>query len=123
MLEKSGRHSYEGPLKEEALRQNTKTTLVTSCGPRWLARTRREDLCVNNMYKLGDTNLTPKIGVDAGKVWNTVARQWEMDISTIARVAQIPRVDAYQALGWLAREKQGTVTKNKIKNQDQSSFE
>ncbi len=56
------------------------------------------------MYKLGQTNLTPKIGTDAGKVWNTVARQGEVDISTISKLAQITEVDAYQALGWLARE-------------------
>lgn len=94
----------KGPLKEEALRTTTKLSddeLWTAIG--WLAREGK--ICrENNMYKLGQTNLTPKIGSDAGKVWNTVAKQGEMDISTIAKVAQITEVDAYKALGWLARE-------------------
>jgi hypothetical protein len=33
-----------------------------------------------------------------------VAKQGEVDISTIAKLTQISEVDAYQALGWLARE-------------------
>jgi hypothetical protein len=67
------------------------------------------------MYKLGQTNLTPKIGSDAGKVWNTVARQGEVDISTIAKLAQITEVDAYTALGWLARENKVQCQKIKSK--------
>jgi hypothetical protein len=106
----------KGPLKEEALRQSTKLAgdeLWAAIG--WLAREGK--ICrVHNMYKLGDTNLTPKIGSDAGKVWNTVARQGEMDISTIARFAQITETDAYQALGWLARENK--VQCQKIKSKD-----
>jgi hypothetical protein len=106
----------KGPLKEEALRQSTKLAgdeLWAAIG--WLAREGK--ICrVHNMYKLGDTNLTPKIGSDAGKVWNTVARQGEMDISTIARFAQITETDSYQALGWLARENK--VQCQKIKSKD-----
>jgi len=105
----------KGPLKEETLLQTTKLKddeLWAAIG--WLAREdkiRRE----NNVYKLGQTNLTPKIGSDAGKVWNTVARQGEMDISTIARTVQITEVDAYCALGWLARENKVLCKKLKAK--------
>jgi hypothetical protein len=105
----------KGPLREEVLLQNTKLKddeLWAAIG--WLAREdkiRRE----NNMYKLGQTNLTPKIGSDAGKVWNTVARQGEMDISTIAKTVQITEVDAYCALGWLARENKVQCKKIKAK--------
>jgi hypothetical protein len=105
----------KGPLKEEALRQTTKLNgdeLWTAIG--WLAREGK--ICrENNMYKLGQTNLTPKIGTDAGKVWNTVAKQGEVDISTIAKLTQISEVDAYQALGWLAREDKVQCQKNKSK--------
>ena len=96
--------STKGPLKEETLLKTTKLKedeLWTAIG--WLARENK--ICrENNMYKLGNTNLTPKIGADAGKVWNTVAKQGEVDISTITKTAQITEVDAYCALGWLARE-------------------
>ena len=67
------------------------------------------------MYKLGQTNLTPKVGTDAGKVWNTVAKQGEMDISMIAKIIQITEVDAYCALGWLARENKVECKKLKTK--------
>lgn len=94
----------KGPLKEETLLHTTKLSedeLWTAIG--WLARENK--ICrENNMYKLGQTNLTQKVGTDAGKVWNTVAKQGEIDISTIAKITQITEVDAYCALGWLARE-------------------
>jgi hypothetical protein len=105
----------KGPLKEGTLLNSTKLKedeFWAAVG--WLAREdkiRRE----NNMYKLGQTNLTPKIGTDAGKVWNTVANKGEIDISTIARTAQITEVDAYAALGWLARENKVSCKKVKAK--------
>jgi hypothetical protein len=105
----------KGPLKEETLRQTTKLKedeLWAAIG--WLAREGK--ICrENNLYKLGQTNLTTKIGTDAGKVWNTVAKQGEVDVSTIARVTQLTEVDAYQALGWLARENKITCKKIKSK--------
>ncbi|DAC72678.1 MAG TPA: hypothetical protein DSN98_03800 [Thermoplasmata archaeon] len=108
--------STKGPLKEETLLETTKLKedeLWTAIG--WLAREGK--ICrENNMYKLGKTNLTPKIGTDAGKVWNTVAKQGELDVSAIARTAQITEVDAYYALGWLAREDK--IECKKIKSKD-----
>ncbi|HUS99769.1 MAG TPA: winged helix-turn-helix domain-containing protein [Candidatus Thermoplasmatota archaeon] len=105
----------KGPLKEEALLHTTKLKedeLWTAIG--WLAREGK--ICrENNMYKLGQTNLTPKIGADAGKVWSTVAKQGEIDISMIAKTIQITEVDAYQALGWLARENKVSCKKVKAK--------
>jgi hypothetical protein len=105
----------KGPLKQETLLHTTKMTedqLWAAIG--WLAREdkiRQE----NNLYKLGKTNLTPKIGTDAGKVWDTIAKQGEIDISTIAKTVHIPEVDAYAALGWLARENKVTCKKIKAK--------
>ena len=107
--------STKGPLKEEALLQTTKLSedeLWTAIG--WLARENK--ICKeNNLYKLGQTNLTPKVGADAGKVWHTVAKQGEMDISMIAKIIQITEVDAYCALGWLARENKVVCKKLKTK--------
>jgi hypothetical protein len=106
----------QGPLKEDALLKNTKLKedeLWTAIG--WLARENK--ICKeNNLYKLGQTNLTPKIGANAGKVWTTVAQQGEIDVSTIARTAQITEDDAYTALGWLARENKVLCKKVRAKD-------
>jgi len=105
----------QGPLKEDALLKTTKLTedeLWTAIG--WLARENK--ICKdNNVYKLGQTNLTSKIGANAGKVWNTVAQLGEIDVSTIARTAQITEDDAYSALGWLARENKVRCKKMRAK--------
>jgi hypothetical protein len=105
----------QGPLKEDALLRTTRLKedeLWAAIG--WLARENK--ICrENNVYKLGQTNLTPKIGTAAGKVWNTVAQQGEVDVSSIARIAQITEDDAYCALGWLARENKIQVKKIRAK--------
>lgn len=69
----------------------------------WLAR---ENKVVKNgaLYALGATNLTEKIGSDAGKIWNTLQTQQDIDVSSLAKFADIPLKDAYSAVGWLARE-------------------
>ena len=107
--------STDGPLREEALLHTTRLSedeLWTAIG--WLARENK--ICrENNMYKLGQTNLTPKVGTDAGKVWNTVAKQGELDVSMIAKITQISESDAYCALGWLARENKVECKKLKTK--------
>ena len=104
-----------GPLKEEALLKTTRLNqddLWAAIG--WLARENK--ICKeNNMYKLGTTNLTPKIGNDAGKVWSTLAKQGEVDITTITQTTQITEVDAYCALGWLARENKIVAKKIRAK--------
>jgi hypothetical protein len=106
----------QGPLKEDALLRTTRLAqdeLWAAIG--WLARENK--ICKeNNMYKLGETNLVTKIGADAGKVWNTVAKQGEADITTIAKIAQIPEVDAYCAVGWLARENKVQCKKQRTKD-------
>jgi len=69
----------------------------------WLARENK--ICRQGpMYRLGQTNLTNKIGTDAGKVWDLLSKQREVDVSAIARLARLQPKDAYSALGWLARE-------------------
>ena len=80
----------------------------------WLARENK--ICIDgSLYKLGETNLT-KIGEDAGEVWKTLNTLENVDISSIANLAQIGEKDAYTAIGWLARE-------DKIQAQIESSEE
>ena len=73
----------------------------------WLARENKifKD---KRTYKLGDTNLTEKIGEDAGKVWKTLVRSNDIDVTVISRLANIPKCDCYSAIGWLGRE--GKIT-------------
>jgi len=73
----------------------------------WLAREnkiRKE----KRTYMLGETNLTEKIGTDAGKVWKVLGTRTDLDVSSIARLSNIKKQDCYSALGWLARE--GKIT-------------
>lgn len=93
-----------GPLTESTLVKNTKLTVNDfSAAIGWLARENK--ICKNGpKFELRETNLTNKIGADAGKVWNAISTVGEIDISSIERVTQIKEKDAFSALGWLARE-------------------
>ncbi len=69
----------------------------------WLAREnkiKRE----RRTYKIGSTNMTSTIGLNAGKVWEVLKRDDEVDVNAIARITKIEKRDCYSALGWLARE-------------------
>ena len=103
----------KGPLNETSLIKNTKLSenaLYAAIG--WLARENKiyKD---GNLYKLGQTNLTNKIGLNAGKVWSTLLSEKEVDVSSISKNTQINLKDAYSALGWLAREDKVEGTKPK----------
>ncbi len=108
------RLSTEGPQVQTKLMNKTKLREDEFYGAiGWLAR---ENKIFRNKktYKIGGTNLTEKIGSDAGKVWKTLGRNNEVDISSISRSAKIEKRDCYTALGWLARE--GRITaKIKVK--------
>jgi hypothetical protein len=102
-----------GPLNEASLIRNTKLSeneLYAAVG--WLARENKISKD-GNLYRLGQTNLTSRIGANAGKVWSTLNSQKEVDISSISRITQIDVKDAYSALGWLAREDKIEGTKPK----------
>jgi len=73
----------------------------------WLARENK--ICKEKRtYKIGETNLTNYIGVNAGKIWEVLGRNNEIDINAMSRVTKIEKIDCYCALGWLARE--GKIT-------------
>ena len=73
----------------------------------WLARENKiyKD---KRTYKIGETNLTSEIGTNAGKIWQILGRNNEIDINAISRITKIEKMDCYSALGWLARE--GKIT-------------
>jgi len=74
----------------------------------WLARENKiyKD---KRTYKIGETNLTEKIGSDAGKVWQVLGDSNEIDVNAISRLTKIEKMDCYSALGWLAREERITA--------------
>jgi hypothetical protein len=100
-----------GPLNEKDLLKNTrlqKNNLYAAIG--WLARENKIQF-ENNLYILGETNLTDNIGNIAGKIWETLEKHKEIDISSISRLAKINETNVYHALGWLAREDKIQVKK------------
>lgn len=93
-----------GPQNQSSLLKNTKLSLSDFyIGIGWLARENkiyRDKL----FYNLGETNLTNKIGENAGKVWRLLESQGEIDVTSISKITQVKIQDVYSALGWLARE-------------------
>jgi len=69
----------------------------------WLAR-ENKIYADGKLFKLGETNLTVKLGENAGKIWYLLHTQGEADILHISKLAQMDEGDTYSALGWLARE-------------------
>lgn len=95
----------QGPTSETTLMNMTKLNEQTFYGAiGWLARENKIHKG-GSVYKLGSTNLTEKIGSDAGKVWTILSNLKEIDIFTISELAQMNEIDAFSALGWLACEK------------------
>jgi hypothetical protein len=98
----------EGPQVQTKLLKKTNLTESEFYGAiGWLARENK--ICRDRRtYKIGETNLTDKIGEDAGKVYQVLNTKNDVDISAIARLTKIEKRDCYSALGWLARE--GKIT-------------
>lgn len=55
-------------------------------------------------YLLGETNLTGKIGKDAGMVWKILDMWGKVDMKSISRLAKMNENDIFCAVGWLACE-------------------
>ena len=82
----------------------------------WLAR---ENKIFKNgsKYELRETNLTNKIGEDAGKIWNILTSQGNCDITSITKNTQITVKETYSAIGWLARENKIWMTRERSNKQ------
>ena len=105
----------QGPLNETQLMEDSslrKNELFAAIG--WLARENKiyKD---GEQYKLENTNLTSKIGTDAGKVWNSLYFQGAYDVPSLVKITQIKLGDVYSALGWLAREEKIQIVKGGTK--------
>jgi hypothetical protein len=78
----------------------------------WLAREDKIYEEMEDYFKLDKTNLSPKIGSNAGKVWKVLDIWGDVDFNTIKRLAKIQETEVYSALGWLARENKIKFDKN-----------
>jgi len=95
----------KGPLSKRRILEITKlkeNEFYTAVG--WLARENKIFRKSENFYKLDNTNLTPVVGANAGKVWNVLNVWGEVDVPTIKKLAEIDEKEIYSAVGWLARE-------------------
>ena len=105
-----------GSLTEDKLMEKTglaKNEMFGAVG--WLARENK--ICkgtVDDSFSLGDTNLSAKIGNDAGLVWKILDMWGEVDVESISRLAKINENDVFCAVGWLMRE--GKLDGKTIKN-------
>jgi hypothetical protein len=93
-----------GPLSEMELLDLThlfKPQLYTAIG--WLARENKIKK-EHDLYTLGETNLVPLIGKDAGKIWRALEIWGEIDVQSLSRLSRIVENDVFTAVGWLARE-------------------
>jgi len=85
-------------MEETSLRDNEVSAAVG-----WLAREnkiRKE----GDVFCLDETNLTFKIGGNAGKIWNALFSNGELDTNNISKLISLDESDTFTALGWLARE-------------------
>ncbi|MCX6666247.1 MAG: winged helix-turn-helix domain-containing protein [Euryarchaeota archaeon] len=96
--------SVQGCLDENKLLEETKLTsddIFSAVG--WLAR-ENKIACECGSYKLGDTNLIPIIGKDAGKVWKVLNIWGETGIASLSKLSRLDEKRVSAALGWLGRE-------------------
>jgi rRNA pseudouridine-1189 N-methylase Emg1 (Nep1/Mra1 family) len=94
-----------GPLTKEEIQESTKQNdddFFVGIG--WLAREDKISVDEKNHYRLSSTNLTPKIGRTAGRIWRILDIWEEADISTMKRLSEVDESQIQIALGWLARE-------------------
>ena len=95
----------KGPLTKRKILELTKLKdrdFYVALG--WLAREDKISKESKGYYTLNNTNLTPEIGTNAGKLWNVLNVWGEVDVPTIKKLAEIDEKEAYSAIGWLARE-------------------
>ena len=104
----------KGSLEEKSLLKKTRLKeedFHAAIG--WLAR--EDKICyTKGNYHLNPTNLTEKIGGNAGKVYDTLVSLGEINVSSIAKISKIQKKDAYSAIGWLAREDKIRPKKNTL---------
>ena len=97
--------SQKGPLNKEVLKNDIQLKNDEFYGGvGWLARENKISMEEQETLKLDKTNLTHKIGNNAGRIWKILDIWGDIDIQSIQRLADIQEEEVHTALGWLARE-------------------
>jgi hypothetical protein len=102
--------------KDEILKAAQLNETEFYAGMGWLARENKIFGENEVHYGLGTTNLTSKIGTNAGRVWRVMDIWGEVNISTIGRLADMGEKEAYAALGWLAKENKIYISERQMYN-------
>ena len=93
-----------GPQNQSFIVEKTKLSIDDFfIGIGWLARENKISKEMN-YYKLGNTNLTNEIGMNAGKIWNILDSFGKVDILSISKQTEMKIEEIYSAIGWLSRE-------------------
>ena len=111
-----------GPLTELKLKETAKLKedeFYVAVG--WLARENKiyKD---GPIYKLGETNLTHKIGHDAGNIWKMLETRGNIDVFDVSNALKLDEREVYAALGWLARENKIEAKMKTIPREYQPKF-
>ncbi len=111
-----------GPLTELKLKETAKLRdeeFYVAIG--WLARENK--ICKDGpIYKLGSTNLTYKIGNDAGNIWKLLETRGTIDIFDVSTTLKLDERDVYAALGWLACENKIEAATKSVPHEYQPKF-
>jgi len=98
-----------GSLKKEDILEKTKLQENDFyIGIGWLARENKIYRDEYSFYRLDNSNLTPDIGNNAGRIWKIIDIWEEVELPTIKKLMNKNVEEVYSAIGWLAKE-------NKIK--------
>jgi hypothetical protein len=93
-----------GPMTEEQLMETTSLRdFEVHAAVGWLARENKISR-EGNILKLDTTNLTEPIGSAAGKIWDLLHSQGEVELSQVSKLINVNNNQTFSALGWLARE-------------------
>jgi len=106
--------NQKGPLTKEELQKTTHLqNNEFNIGVGWLARENKILKDEQGYYKLDNTNLTPIIGANAGRIWKIMDIWGEVEFSTIKRLTDSDEEEVYSAIGWLAKEDKIQIDTNK----------
>jgi hypothetical protein len=93
-----------GPMTEEQLMETTSLRdFEVHAAVGWLARENKISR-EGNVLKLDATNLTEPIGSAAGKIWDLLHSEGEVELSLVSKLINVDNNETFSALGWLARE-------------------
>jgi hypothetical protein len=106
----------QGKLAKSKLIELTRLTEYEFfCGVGWLARENKIYEEIDEQYLLDKTNLTDRVGTNAGKIWKILDIWEEADLPSLERLSYLTQNEVAKALGWLACENKIWFDRNRYK--------